>query len=58
MSYPQIATTNPYAFALWPDHSEEELAVWTQAAGYVPRGITSDNISQDAWGDKAQHSSL
>ena len=58
MSYPQTATTDPYAFSLWPDASEEELAVWAQAAGYAQQGltVTGDTFSFDgldttaAWG--------
>jgi hypothetical protein len=47
MSYPQTATTDPYAFALWPDASEEELAVWAQAAGYAQSELAGDTFSFD-----------
>ncbi len=60
MNYPQQATSDPYAFSLWPDASaasEEEMMAWAQAAGYAQPGLTTDNFSLDdlldtslAWG--------
>ncbi len=57
MNYPQPATTDPYAFSLWPDASaaSEEMMAWAQAAGYAQSGLT-DNLFLDdldttlAWG--------
>lgn len=45
MSYPQATTTDSYTFALWPDASEEELAVWAQAAEYALQELTGDALS-------------
>ena len=59
MSYPQTATTDPYAFSLWPDASEEELGVWAQAAGYAQQELTNGAFSFDgldttaAWGQNS-----
>ncbi len=48
--YPQPATTDPYAFSLWPDASaasEKEMMAWAQAAGCAQSGLTTDNFSLD-----------
>jgi hypothetical protein len=57
MNYPHQTTTDPNAFALWPDASEEELAVWAQAAGYAQQNNTFDFENLDAtvaWGQSAE----
>ncbi|KAI9465608.1 hypothetical protein BJY52DRAFT_596180 [Lactarius psammicola] len=62
MNHPHTATTDPYAFSLWPDaaaSSEEETRLWAQTAGYAQTGFTSDKFSFDgldataAWGQSA-----
>jgi hypothetical protein len=56
MNYSGTATTNPYAFTLWPDASEEELAVWAQAAAHSQENndfSLGDLDSALAWGQSA-----
>jgi hypothetical protein len=56
MNYSETTTTNPYAFTLWPDASEEELAVWAQAAGYSQENndfSLGDLDAAFAWGQSA-----
>jgi hypothetical protein len=53
MNYPHTTTTDPNAFTLWPYASEEELAVWAQAAGYAQQNndiYLGDLDAAVAWG--------
>ncbi len=61
MSYLHQATTDPYAFSIWPDAaaSSEEMMVWARAARYAQPGRTVENFSLDdldatiAWGQSS-----
>lgn len=42
MNYPNTTPADLSAFSLWPDApvvSEEEMAIWAQAAGYAQPGL-------------------
>ncbi|KAH8990861.1 hypothetical protein EDB92DRAFT_1863619 [Lactarius akahatsu] len=49
MSYSQTATSDPYAFSLWPDASaaSEEMTMLAQAAGCTQPGLTVEDIFFD-----------
>ena len=56
MNYPHQTTTDPNAFTLWQDASEEELAVWADAAGYAQQNnnFAFENLDATlAWGQSA-----
>jgi hypothetical protein len=50
MNYPDTVPADLSAFSLWPDAvaaSEEEMAMWAQAAGYAQPGFTFENVPLD-----------
>ncbi|KAN0137812.1 hypothetical protein V8E53_004296 [Lactarius tabidus] len=56
MNYSGTATTNPYDFTLWPNASEEELAVWAQAAAHsqANNGFSLGDLDDAlVWGQNA-----